>query len=271
MISAYDGLTRRERQIADLLLDKPVLTLLNSASDLARMANVSNSTVTRFVKSLGFETYDAMRRESRDQFGQGSPLNLIGQREPQPPSDVIARFARQETEIIENTFSNLDRTTIESAADGLVTAPQIGFLGMRNSHFFASYAHWQFVQFRPGTRLISGSGETSAEHLAGFSQGDVVVIVGIRRIVSKLRACIDILADSGVDILLIVDSSSLSLAHRARWTIVCPIENEHVFDSYSGVLGVLRLLAFTALQKTGNEGLAYMAAIEDHHGRLNEL
>ncbi len=67
------------------------------------------------------------------------------------------------------------------------------------------------------------------------------------------------------------DSSSLSLAHRALWTIACPIENEHVFDSYSGVLAVLRLLAFTALQKTGDKGLTYMASIENHHNRLNEL
>ncbi|WP_282091793.1 MurR/RpiR family transcriptional regulator [Epibacterium ulvae] len=271
MIAAYDGLTRRERQIADLLLDNPVLTLLSSASDLAQMANVSNSTMTRFVKSLDFETYDATRRETRDQSGQGSPLNLIGQRKPHQPTDVNANFSRKEAKIVENPFSNLDRNTIENAAERLVAARQIGFLGMRNSHFFSSYAHWQFVQFRPGTRLISGAGETSAEHLAGFNKDDEVVIVGIRRIVSKLRACIDILADSGVDILLIADSSSLSLAHRARWTTVCPIGNEHVFDSCSSVLGVLRLLAFIALQKTGDEGLAYMASIENHHDRLNEL
>jgi len=160
---------------------------------------------------------------------------------------------------------------VESAAQALVKAPQIGFLGMHNSHFFAAYAHWQFVQFRPGTRLISGTGETSAEHLAGFGQGDVVVIVGVRRIVGKRRACMEILSDAGVDIVLIIDTSSLHLARRARWTIVCLIENEHVFDSYSGVLGVLRLFAFTSLQQTGSEGLNYMATIEDHHRRLKEL
>jgi DNA-binding MurR/RpiR family transcriptional regulator len=257
--------------VADILLENPEVTLLNSASDLAQMAKVSNSTVTRFVKNLGFETYDAMRRKMRSQFGQGSPLSLVKQPGAQSSSDMITRFAQQEAEILEGTFAHLDREILDQAAEALIKAPQIGFLGMRNSHFFASYAHWQFVQFRPGTRLISGAGETSAEHLAGFKKGDLVVIVGVRRIVGKLRACIDILSDADVEILLIADASSLHLAQRARWTIVCPVENEHVFDSYSGVLGVLRLLAFTALQKAGKDGLAYMASIEDHHHRLNEL
>lgn len=271
MIEAYDGLTRRERQIADLLLKHPELPVLNSASDLAQQAEVSNSTVTRFVKNLGFETYDAMRRTVRDQFGQGSPLSLMGQNAPTPAADMLDRFVQQDSEILKATFSHLDRDIVDKATDALLQAPQVGFLGMRNSSFFASYAHWQFVQFRPGTRVISGVGDTSAEHVAGFRQGDLVVIVGVRRIVPKLRVCIDILAETGVDILLIVDSSSIHLAQRARWTIVCPVENEHVFDSYSGVLSVLRLLAFITFQKAGNDGLAYMATIESHHSQLGEL
>lgn len=254
-----------------MLIASPELTLLNSASDLARMAGVSNSTVTRFAKNLGFDSFDAMRRAMRQEFSQGSPLRMMSQTPGPNSSDLIADFARQEATVLDGAFANLDHDLLEAASDALVKAPNLGFLGMRNSHFFASYAFWQFVQFRPNTRLIAGAGETSAEHLAGFQKGDLVMIVGVRRIVGKLRACIDILADAGVDILLITDESSLDLSPRTRWTIVCPVENGYVFDSYSGILGVLRLLAYAALQKTGPEGLAYMATIESHHGRLNEL
>lgn len=271
LIDTYDGLTRRERQIADLLMENPELTLLNSATDLARMASVSNSTVTRFVKTLDFDSYDGLRRSIREEYDRGSPLSIIRQTPANTPGDLVSAFAQQETAVLESALATLDRDVLNSAAEALVHAPRVGFFGMRNSHFFAAYAHWQFVQFRRGTRLISGAGETSAEHLAGFSKGDVVLIVGVRRIVGKLRACIDILDDAGVDILLIADASSLHLAQRARWTIVCPVENEHVFDSYSGVLGVLRLLAYTALQKSGNDGLTYMANVETYHERLDEF
>ncbi len=271
IVDAYDGFTRRERQIADLVLDKPQLLLLNSASDLAAQAQVSNSTVTRFAKGLGFDNYDALRRSFRSENGDGSPLSLIRPNTEQGSTDLASAFAAEEAAILESTFANLDMAQLDEAATAMVQAPQLGFLGMRNSHFFASYAHWQFVQFRRGTRLIAGAGETSAEHLATFGKGDVVVVIGVRRIVKRLRACIDILADAGVDIVLVADASSLRLARRARWTIVCPVENEHVFDSYSGVLGVLRILAFNTLQKSGSDGLAYMNRIEEHHERLKEI
>lgn len=271
IISCYDKLTRRERQIADLLMNSPERLLLHSASDLAHEAGVSNSTVTRFSKDLGFDSFDTMRRAFREEFSAGSPLSLFNQGAPAQQSDLISGFAAQEAAILDGTFANLDPALIETVAQALVNAPQVGFLGMRNSHFFASYAHWQFVQFRAGTRLVSGAGETSAEHLAGFKEGDIVVVIGVRRVVPKLRACLDILADAKVDILLITDASSLDLAQHARWTLVCPVENEHAFDSYLGVLSVLRLLAYAALNKTGRDGLAYMATIECHHERLNEL
>lgn len=271
IIDAYDRFTRRERQIANLLLDTPQLLLLNSASELAEKAQVSNSTVTRFVKGLNFDNYDAMRRAVRRDSTDGSPLSLVRSQTSEDAPDLASLFATEEIAVINSTFSNLDMDQLEDAATAMVHAPQLGFLGMRNSHFFASYAHWQFVQFRRGTRLIAGAGETNAEHLAGFKSGDVVVVIGVRRIVKQLRACIDILADAGVDILLVADASSLHLARNARWTIVCPVENEHVFDSYSGVLAVLRLLAYTTLQKAGAEGIAYMETIEDFHERLEEM
>ncbi|MHC4222102.1 MAG: hypothetical protein ACYST9_06740 [Planctomycetota bacterium] len=79
----------------------------------------------------------------------------------------------------------------------------------------------------------------------------MVVVIGIRRIVSKIKRYLEVLRQNNVRILLITDPSARVAPAYAQWTIACPVENPHVFDSYTGVLAVIRLLAFEAFRKSG--------------------
>ena len=65
-----------ERRLADLVLDFPGELASYTASELAALAHVSNATVSRFIRRLGYENYDEARRHAREEKGSGSPLFL---------------------------------------------------------------------------------------------------------------------------------------------------------------------------------------------------
>ena len=50
-----------ERRLADLVLDFPGELASYTASELAALANVSNATVSRFIRRLGYENYDELK------------------------------------------------------------------------------------------------------------------------------------------------------------------------------------------------------------------
>lgn len=110
-----------------------------------------------------------------------------------------------------------------------------------------------------------------AERIADLGPDDVVMVVGIRRIVGKLRRYLQALSSSGVRVLLITDPSARVTPAYAHWTITCPVETPHVFDSYSGVLAVIRLLAFETFSKAGKPGRQYLETIESRHEQLAEF
>ncbi len=64
-----------ERRLGEFLVDFPGELASYTASELARLANVSNATVTRFVKRLGFESYDVARRHVRAEKASGAALS----------------------------------------------------------------------------------------------------------------------------------------------------------------------------------------------------
>lgn len=270
----YGKLTARERQVADLILENPNQVAIFSASELAKKAKVSNSTVTRLIKQIGFDSYDQIRKKVRDEMSEGSPLSLFsGNEHPTIPDkgNLVERFAEQEVTMLRSAFAALSPREIDEITSSLCFAGNLGFLGLRNSHFFAAYARWQFIQFREKTRQMPGAGETIAERIADLGSGDVVMVVAVRRLVKKLERYVEAISKTGADVLLITDPSGEALSKHARWKIICPVENPNIFDTYVGVLAVIRLLAFQSFIKSGQKGKEYMLAIEHQHDILSEF
>lgn len=271
---AYESLSRREKMVADIILKAPGELSVYPASELASLAGVSNSTITRFVQRTGFGSYDEMRIAARDARSWGSPLfqaehftTVSGAAE----QDLISSFSNTEADIINRSLAGFSLKELEEITDALIEARNLVFMGFRNSHFLAGYARAQFLHFRARTRLVPGRGETVAQSTSDLGPDDLVVVIGLRRIIGGLRRYMEALSNRNVPILLITDPSARVVPAYARWTITCPVETAHVFDSYSGVQAILRLLAYQSFNKLGSKAREHMEKIEAQHEEMGEF
>lgn len=261
----YQDFSKQEKRVADVILDAPGELGLYSASELAERANVSNATITRFVRRAQFSSYEELRLAAREARSWGSPLFQTGPVTSTGDNDFLSEFLKAETHNLAQALNSLVPSEIDEMAEALIAARNLVFMGFRNSHFLASYARNQFLQFRSGTRISPGPGETITESTADLTSEDVVLVIGLRRILSSLKSEMEALHDRGVPILLLTDPSARVVPAFARWTLTCPVESPYLFDSYSGVQSVLRVLAYKSFHKAGKRGRAYMEAIEARH------
>ncbi len=271
---AYSELSGRERLVADFILGAPGEVGAYGASELARLVGVSPSTVTRFVKRIGFARYEQMRRAARDARAWGSPLYIAPHMPAADPGTTgasIGRFFDHEMSVLQATRDGFAPGELEDLARTLNRARKLYFMGFRNSYFFAAYAQWQFIQFRANTWLMPQAGETMAERIADLGEGDVVLVIGVRRVVAEMEGLIKAVADTLADLAPITDPSARIACPGARWTITCEVENPGVFDSYSGTLAVIRFLAFQTFLNSGKAGRKRMQRIEACHEELAEF
>lgn len=270
----YDEFSSQELRVADLVLDSPGELSVYSASELATLAGVSNSTITRFVHRTGYANYDEMRIAARKTRNWGSPLFQTARdfnlQETENDS-FLSAFRDAEVYNLTQSLGNLSRDDLEEISGELIKARRLVFMGFRNSYFLANYARTQFMHFRDRTMIVPGPGETVTERTSDLNAGDVVVIVGLRRIVGLLKRYMKSMYERDVRILLITDPSARVVPSYARWTITCPVETPHMFDSYSGVQAVLRLLAYESFRKAGKAGRCYMENMEAQHEELGEF
>ena len=83
-----DQLSPTEKKLALLILDTPIHLGSYSASELAQITDVSNATITRFVRHLGYGTYEEARRQARLEADAAGTLGREVERQSEPEKPI---------------------------------------------------------------------------------------------------------------------------------------------------------------------------------------
>lgn len=258
-----------ERRLADFVLNFPGELASYTASELAGLANVSNATVTRFMQKLGYASYDEARRHVRSERQTGAVLFMVGTGSGDPPS-VLRAHAEQGVANLEKTFFSLSLEEIDAIAGAMLAARHVWIVGFRTGHSFATYLHWQTFQVIEHISVLPQAGQTLAEHIAGMTANDCVIVFGLRRGVRAIGDVVRQIVGTGARTLYITDET-VPRQKEPTWHIHCQTPAPGPLFNHIAVLGLCHLLATRVIERAGAAGRKRLAAIETLHDALDEL
>lgn len=256
-----------ERRLADLVLDFPGELGGYTATEIAELAKVSNATVSRFVRRIGYASFDEARRAVRDEQASGTALMLVSSK---VEDGSVARHREMSFRNLEATYGGLDDAAIDGLARAMIGAARVWFVGSRGGHAFARYLRWQTSQVLPATSVLPRAGETMAESVASLSADDVVLLLALRRLPRLTTKMAEAVRGSGAALAIIQDRGESELG-RADWNLVCATATTGPLMNHVGVMAVCNLLVARIVELSGAEGRARMSAIEAEHARFDEL
>lgn len=265
---SLDAFHPMERQLAEFVLDFPGDLASYAASELASLAGVSNATVTRFIKRLGYRHYEEARLQVREEREAGSPL-LRASRIPADPNPFAASLARSHDNL-QRSFARLDPDDVDRIAQALLAARKVWVLGLRSSQAFASYFRWQLFQIKEDCHLAPHAGDTLGQTLASVTTEDIVVVFAVRRRPAALAALLVHLVRAGHRVLYISDEQ-VARQDGLSWHLYCACDSDSPLDDHVAVTGLIHLLASRVLKLAGPAERARMTAIEASHDALREL
>jgi DNA-binding MurR/RpiR family transcriptional regulator len=257
-----------ERQLAEFVLDFPGDLPSYAASELASLAGVSNATVTRFIKRLGYRHYEDARRQVRQERGAGSPL-FLASRSVAVENRFSASLERSQDNL-QRTFARLEAQGVDQIARALLSARKIWVYGMRSSQSFASYFRWQMFQLKEDTHLVPHAGDTLGQYTASITAKDVVVVFAVRRRPAGLGAMVEHMVASGARVLYVSDEL-VPRQEGLTWHLYCACESDSPLDDHVAVTGICHLLASRVMELAGPRERARLTAIEASHDALHEL
>lgn len=261
-----DDLHPAERRLGDFVCDFPGELASYSASELAKLAQVSNATVTRFVRRLGYESYEEARRHARAERQTGSRLFMSTSGDAQS----VAAHVAQGIANLEGTFASIGDTSVDAIADAILQARKTWVLGFRSSHAFADYLRWQLTQVVENIVTIPGPGETLGEHLVSVDDRDVAIVFGLRRRVAQMETILSAIEKSGAKLLYLTDEGA-PLRQSTTWHFRCQTLAPGALFNHVSVMAICHLIATRAIERAGAIGRARLRGIEKFGDSLEEL
>jgi DNA-binding MurR/RpiR family transcriptional regulator len=258
-----------ERRLADFVLDFPGELASYSASELAKLAQVSNATVSRLIKRLGYGSFEEARRSVRNEKRAGSPLFLSSSG---PNGQLNSVESHQQCSIanVNGTFNRFSEPQIKDIAGAVAGARHVWVAGYRSSQSFASYFRWQASQVLERISLIPGPGETLAEHLVNMSDRDCVVVFALRRRVPQIGRIVSYAANVGAKVLYVTDHRFTGSV-PAKWLIRCDSTAPGPLDNHVAVMAFCGVLLTRIFELAGTAGRRRLSAIEVAHEAVEEL
>lgn len=257
-----------ERRLGDLVCDFPGELASYSASELAALAGVSNATVTRFVRRLGYQSYEDARRDARSEASSGSRLYLqhAGQADKTDPGSFLETDIRN----LRETLHDVSQDQIDGLAEAILRARRVWCVGYRASNAMANYLHWQLLQAVDDAVPAPGGGQTMGEHVARMIDTDVVVVFGLRRRIAGFFDLLRVIGGTGASVALITDEG-VAVHHDVDWHFRCATRSSGPLFSHVGVMALINLIANRTIEISSESGRHKLERIEGYNDLLNEL
>jgi glucokinase len=229
-------LTPAEQRVAALVLEQPRHVLNEPIADIARLAEVSQPTVIRFCRSLGFLGLADFKLKFASSLTGAIPVRHSQVRNSDSTHDLSAKVIDNTVSAILKFRDQLDVRSLDRAIELVSRARRVEFYAMGNSRVVALDGQHKFFRFRIPT---SSYGDSHLFTLAAelLKPGDVVIAISISGRLPQLLAAVDAARAAGADVIAISSSSS-PLAKKAT---VC-LAVDHSEDSTTFLSMISRIL-----------------------------
>ena len=206
-------LSPAEQRVATLVLEHPRKVLGEPIAEIARLADVSQPTVIRFCRSLGFLGLADFKLKFASSLTGTIPVRHSQVRTSDSTHDLSAKVIDNTVSAILKFRDQLDVQSIDRAIELLRNAKRVEFYAMGNSRVVALDGQHKFFRFR----IPSASyGDSHLFKLAAelLNPGDVVIAISSSGQLPELLAAVDAARAAGADVIAITSSKS-ALAKKA--------------------------------------------------------
>lgn len=268
LAARFGNLGRAEERAARFFLENREETLVASAQELAERIGISDATVIRTAKALGFAGMDELRRALADELRSSlSPaarmVRTLGEAGDKPESAL-----QQTVDIHQHALEALRRDIapqiFQATVERVAGAKRVFIFGVGPSSTMADYFAIQLGRFGIESASLTQTGLLLADGLHRLRAGDLLMLLAYTHVYPEIEALLQRAAEVAVPVVLISDTLGAILA--ARVEIVLPVARGRadMLSMHTATLGLIEALLV---------GVAMMRrdATVHHLGLLNTL
>lgn len=173
----YSRFSAQQRRAADYLLNHQKTAFTQSVHELARAAGVSEATLVRFARELGFAGYLELRAAlTREAIAELHPAERFAlEPPPNEPAGTLERVVRTEQDNLRRTVEGLDTRAYRRFVERLGRADHVVTVGLGVSAILAQLCAYELYQIGVNAWTLSRDPLTFEEQAARLTRRSALV------------------------------------------------------------------------------------------------
>lgn len=219
ILTKVDGLNGAQKRLGHYLQNDSTALLHSNVTELAQAVGVSNATVVRFAKSLGYKGFPEfkrdvqkeMRRKLRAADRMEETFAALGGEE-----NILAKLIQRDIQLLQETLQAASFSDFQKAAELILSARKVFLIGLNASMSLAYLLHFRLVRVKKDAHWIFLTGGTSLmEQLTFMEPSDVLIAIDFLQVPREVQTALQHGKKVGVPILGITDFPSSPIAKAA--------------------------------------------------------
>ena len=238
------NLTKTQRMIGKYILDHSSDACFMTSTEIALKLGVSESSVIRFTRSLGFSGFmdfqKSLRKDYQDKvLSISSTITIPAQRVAKRAkldsnSEYMNRHFKNAVKNMETVFINNPVSVFEDAADIIISSKHKYIAASRGNSCLAEYMLLYLKHMLSNVETTATTPISPIDHICTIGKEDCLIIFSFPRYSSSDKITAEMAQEAGAKIIVITDKPSSLLAPYATILLTVPVDSNAFFNSLVG-------------------------------------
>ena len=217
----YIRLSKGQRKVAQYVIDNPNVVATQVASEVGRLASVSESTVIRFCYAMGLSGYSDLQDKMKEYLIEkdGSipavPKTRTFKKQNIPFNEELANHMKDLLTVMQQTDERLCSKSIQL----LHEAKDVFIIGFRDALPIAFSLYYELGQYRDRIHMLQHDVTKISTELVHMNESSLIIIVNTDLINEEAKAIAEIGHRKKVNIVTITDNKCESLEQYCKVAI----------------------------------------------------
>ena len=248
--NVYPGLSKSHKRIANIVLREPEKVKEYPCSRLAIAAETSESTVLRFVSTIGYDSYTQFREAIYNEIQSRMDLSdkVVRATSGVMNADLMKKTINLDVNNLKYTLEHIDPYAFCAVVDFSIKSKRKYIVAFGNDALPAKLLFDNFVAIFEDVTLITSSDDYFAR-LLSLTKYDQVIIFSISDKSKGLIGLTRFIKSKNANITVIANNESVQLAEFADCVMVAKAETPSFAESYVSTFSLINALTLEIIRK----------------------
>ena len=263
--NVYHNLSKGHKRVANLILRNPSSIQRLSSFEIAKKSDVSESTVIRFIKTIGYDSFVSFKSDidSEVHNSMDEHERIVALSSNSFTNDLIERTMLLDAKNIRSTLEEIDKEEVNQFVNDSISSKRKFIIGLGNDELLARLLYNNFVAIFDNVCLLLPR-DNHFDHLFSLSRGDQVIVFSLADKSSKLEGISKFAFDKNAIVSLFTDHESSSLSEFAKHMIVAKSDSLSFNESFSSATSIISAITLEIIRKDRKR-------IVNRHNQLNTI